>query len=325
MGAPCGVGVDQALGSRFPVSIASTGGKAVLSIGAIMVDVVCHVPHLPQRGEGVVVERRDTLIGGCAFNSANIIRQLGCPGYLFAPVGSGVFADFVEKELAARGLWALHVETDLDCGSCTCLVEPDGERTMITSPGIERCFEPSWFERVDAGRFGWALASGYEIEGAGGDAIISFLEAHPAIEFFYAPGPRIEGVGVRKTARINALHPIWHLNDLEAKAYTGCATVEEAARAIGAQSRNAVVITEGAGGASVFFAGERISVPTDPVRPVDTVGAGDAHLGALVAARSAGASWAEALALANRVAGAVCAVPGASLSDAEFAVLGVGL
>lgn len=324
MGAACGMGVDPTVGGAFVPGLSSTS-EAILSIGAIMVDVVCHVPELPRRGRGVVVERRDTLVGGCAFNSANIARQLGCPGYLFAPVGSGIFADFVEKELAARGLEALHVETDLDCGSCTCLVEPDGERTMVTSPGIERCFEPSWFERIDAGRFGWALASGYEIEGTGGDAIISFLEAHPAIEFFYAPGPRIEGVGVRKTARINALHPIWHLNDLEAKAYTGCSTVEEAARVIGAESCNAVVITEGASGASVFLAGERIAVPTEPVRPIDTVGAGDAHLGALVAARSVGATWGDALALANKVAGAVCMVSGASLSDAEFASLGVCL
>lgn len=290
-----------------------------------MVDVVCHIPNLPGRGEGVVVERRDTLIGGCAFNAANIVRQLGCPGFLFAPIGSGIFADFARKELAARGLEALRVEADLDCGSCTCLVEPDGERTMVTSPGIERCFDLAWFDAIDASRYGYALASGYEIEGAGGDAIVSFLEAHPDIGFFYAPGPRIEGVGPAKTSRINALRPVWHLNDLEATSYTGCSTVEEAAQAIGAESGNAVVITEGAHGASVFYEGGRIAVPTEPVKPVDTVGAGDAHLGALVAARSAGCSWKEALALANRVAGAVCMVRGASMTDGEFAASGISL
>lgn len=300
-------------------------GNAILAIGAVMVDIVCHIPRLPERGEGVVVERRDTMIGGCAFNSANIIRQLGGPVFLFAPMGEGIFADFAKKELSARGLSVLPVDTDLDCGSCTCLVEPDGERTMITSPGIERRFEASWFEAVDASSFGMALASGYEIEGAGGDAIIAFLEAHPEIEFYYAPGPRIEGVGEGKTARINALRPIWHLNDLEAKAYTGCSTIEEAARAIEERSGNAVIITEGARGAHLFCGSEHLVVPTDPVEPIDTVGAGDAHLGAIVAARNAGRSWGDALALANKVAGAVCMVPGASLADEEFARLGVCL
>lgn len=302
-----------------------SAGGSILSIGAVMVDIVCHVPRLPERGEGVVVSRRETMLGGCAFNSANVIRQLGQPGFLFAPIGSGIFADFARRELAARGLRAFEIETELDCGSCTCLVEPDGERTMVTSPGIERCFESSWFEGIDAAGFGKALASGYEIEGAGGEAIISFLEAHPEIEFYYAPGPRIEGVGPEKTGRINALRPVWHLNDLEARAYTGCATIDGAARAIEAQSGNAVVITEGSRGAHLYAGGEHLFVSTEPVDPIDTVGAGDAHLGALVAARNAGRGWGDSLGLANRVAGAVCRVPGATLGDEAFARLGLRL
>lgn len=321
MGTPYGGCLDQ----REVTGDRMVQEKAVLSIGAIMVDIVCNVARLPERGEGVVVEHRDAIVGGSAFNSANVIRQLGRPGFLFAPIGSGVFADFVKKEIEARGLAALQIDTSLDCGSCTCLVEPDGERTMITSPGIERCFEPAWFEAVDAARFGQALASGYEIEGAGGNAIISFLEEHPAIEFFYAPGPRIEGVGPEKTSRINALHPIWHLNELEALAYTGKQTIGEAAQAIEAASGNTVVVTEGARGAHLFSGEEHLFVPTEPVEPVDTVGAGDAHLGALVAARNAGCGWEDALAIANKVAGGVCAVAGGTLSDERFAQLGVRL
>ena len=298
---------------------------SVLAIGAIMVDVVCHVPSLPHRGEGVVVQRQETMIGGCAYNSAQIIRQLGSSVYLCAPVGQGVFADFVRKELAIQGLDFLSVTSTLDNGACTCLVEPDGERTMITSPGVERCFEKAWFDAIDVSRFDKALASGYEIEGAGGNAIISFLERHPSLEFFYAPGPRIAGVGQKKTARINALNPIWHLNDLEARAYTGESTLCAAAHAIMAQSGNAVIVTEGAQGSHVFLDDDHVMVPTRPIDPVDTVGAGDAHLGALVAARSAGLCWEQALSLANAVAGAVCGISGASFSDDAFGRLGFEL
>lgn len=296
---------------------------SILAIGAVMVDVVCHVPQLPERGEGVVVEKRDTLIGGCAFNSGNIVRQLGGSVYLFAPVGKGIFADFVDKVLTERGLDALRINTCLDSGSCTCLVEPDGERTMVTSPGIERCFESSWFEAIDPASFSQAFASGYEIEGSGGEAIISFLEANPGIEFFYAPGPRVEGVGAEKTARINALRPIWHLNDLEALAYTGCTTLNAAAQKIMGECGNVVIVTEGAKGAHVFSDEGHLVVPTEPAVPVDTVGAGDAHLGALVAARNAGLNWENALSLANKAARGVCMVSGGSLSDEEFARLGI--
>ena len=176
---------------------------------------------------------------------------------------------------------------------------------MVTLPGIERHFVRAWFDRVEAARFGCGFASGYEVEGPGGDAIISFFEDHPSIELYYAPGPRVCGVGAQKTARINALHPVWHLNDQEALAYTGRATVEEAGAAIAEKCGNAVVITAGKDGAHLFVDGRHAVVSAGLVDVVDTVGAGDAHLGALTAARAAGHSWEDALALANRVAGGV--------------------
>lgn len=300
---------------------------AVLAIGAVMVDVVSVVPHLPASGEGVVAEVSQTMVGGCALNSANVARQLGAECLLFAPVGEGIYAGFVERALAARGFDIPLRVAGFDNGSCTCLIEPGGERTMITTPGAERFFERSWFDCVDAPRFACGLASGYEIEGPGGNAIISFFEDHPDIQFYYAPGPRIEGVGEEKTARINALHAIWHLNDQEACSYTGCATIEEAAAVLVDACKSTVVITAGSQGAQAFEAsGVRHSaVPTRPVQVVDTVGAGDAHLGALVSARAAGYSWEDSLAVANIAAGGVCEVSGATLSDEEFKRLGAVL
>lgn len=298
----------------------------VLCVGAIMVDVICRVPRLPERGEGVVCAERVMRLGGCAFNSGNVVRQLGAPCFLMAPVGRGVHADFVRRELSSRGLRALEVETTLDCGVCTCLVEPDGERTMITAPGIEREFAPSWFDRVGTEGFGALLAAGYEVEGAGGDAIIGFAEAHPELELYYAPGPRIMGVDALKHERINALSPVWHLNDLEALQFTGAGTLDAAGEAIARTCGNACVITCGDAGATAYLAdGSRVFAPSSPVEVGDTVGAGDAHLGALAAARAAGRSWREALEVANAAAAVVCSVAGGTASDEAFVASGVCL
>jgi sugar/nucleoside kinase (ribokinase family) len=278
-----------------------------------MVDLVCEVPRLPASGEGVVITRSETALGGCAFNSATVIRQLGGQCTLCAPLGQGIYASFIIGELAKCGMAALPVPTNMDNGACTCLVEPGGERTMITTPGIERCFEPEWFEQIDAAAYGYALASGFEISGPGGAAIIGFLEAHPGIELFYAPGPLVKDVGADKDGRINALKPVWHLNDLEALSYTGRASIEAAGREICGRCGNVVIVTQGSKGAHAFVGDEHIFVPATPVVPVDTVGAGDAHLGALVAARSLGWGWERALRLANEVAAEVCLVRGATL------------
>lgn len=300
--------------------------KGVLCIGAVMADVVCRIPRLPERGEGVIAAERTQTLGGCAFNSGCAVRELDVPCFLLAPIGKGPTADFIHDGLEERGLAALDVPTDLDCGVCTCLVEPDGERTMVTAPGIERRFDSTWFEGVDVARYAAALASGYEIEGAGGGEIIAFVEQHPGLEFYYAPGPRIMGVGAEKHARINALHPVWHLNDQEALQFTGAATVAEAGRAIARACGNACVITCGAEGAAAYFAdGSEVAVPTVPAEVVDTVGAGDAHVGALAAARAAGRSWKDALAIANKVAGVACTVAGGALPAGSLAAVGVRL
>lgn len=308
-----------------------------MCIGAVMVDSVCHVPALPDRGEGVVVAHREMRLGGCAFNSANMARQLGGDCFLMAPVGKGPFADFAQSQLDARRIQALRVETDLDCGMCFCMVEPNGERTMVTTPGIERRFQESWFRSIDASQFGVALAAGYEIEGEGGDAIVAFLEKNPQIRFYYAPGPRVLGVSGEKMERILAMKPLWHLNDLEAVQYASerlgtvlCGDRIEQSLQAGCAIAKAyevqVVVTLGPDGSAVIFPDETmIRVPVDSVDPVDTVGAGDAHLGALAAARSAGLDWEAALRCANNAAASVCMVAGASLTDEQFAAAGLSL
>ena len=296
---------------------AGEGMSKILVVGAVLADAVCSVPELPAAGEGIVVTQRTMALGGCAFNTAHAIRQIGGACTLFAPIGRGVFARFISDELAARGLSAFPVETDLDCGTCTCLVTPDGERTMVTSPGIEREFSPAWFNALDAPSFSAGIASGYEIEGAGGDAIIGFFEDNPQVRLWYAPGPRIMGVEKAKVERIDALHPVWHLNDQEARAYTGEADLDRAAAAIRAASGGDVVITRGAQGSSVFTDAGRIDSPGNPIEPVDTIGAGDAHVGVACACRAAGLSWAESLARADAFAAAVCRTTGATMTDGQ--------
>ena len=305
-------------GKRLLMPAVETSGRIIV-IGAVMADTVCHVPAVPAPGEGVVVTERSVAVGGCAFNTVNAIRHVGGDAALFAPIGRGLCASYISEELAARGMPLLRVDTDIDNGMCTVLVTPDGERTMVTSPGIERRFEPSWFDGIGASRFAIGIATGYEIEGPGGDAIIGFFEDHPEIAFWYAPGPRIGGVSAEKTARINALHPVWHLNDQEACSYTGESTVEAAARAIMAQTASPVIVTEGSRGAAVFDGEERTFVAAHPVDAVDTIGAGDSHIGVIAACRAAGLPWQTALERANAYASEVCRTSGVTIDDARFA------
>ncbi|MBQ6586283.1 MAG: hypothetical protein IJH83_05695 [Coriobacteriales bacterium] len=308
----------------------ASAAPAVLVVGSAIVDAVYQLAALPTSAQSVNVLDSRNCLGGCAVNTSNIIRQMGVAVRLLAPVGRGVFADFIAHELSVRGFKPFKVDTDKDCATCICLVEPSGERTMITVPGIEQYFEPAWFDDVDPLRFDAVSVCGYEIEPECGEHIVAFLERYkrenPAGTVYFAPGPGICELDAGKMARIAALSPVWHLNDKEAREFTGCDDLDAAAARIMERGASAVVVTRGKLGASVLTSdGESWLVPTTPVKPVDTVGAGDSNLGAIIACRTLGFSWPGALARANKVSGAVCQVAGAVMDDADFIRFGLGL
>ena len=295
--------------------------KKIVCVGSIMVDMLCPVDHLPASGEGLVAKDALMALGGCTYNTARIIRQAGGDATLLAPVGEGPFAHFVRTQLEAEGITPWTINEGIDSGAALCLLEPDGERTMITFPGIERCFRPAWFDCFDASAFDIIEMCGYELAGESGKAIVGFAEQNPHLQVVFAPGPTITQLDAELIARINALRPIWHLNCTEALSYTGAACMEDAGKAIAAACANAVIITKGAHGCWLFKGESMTHVPTKSTTPVDTTGAGDSHVGALLAKRAQGASWEEALEFANAVAGAVCQTIGAGVPDETIAAI----
>lgn len=298
--------------------ISSESKGRILFIGSVMLDTICHVERLPKPGEGIVSETFSSALGGCAYNSARAIRHLGGSCTLMAPVGRGPSAEAVRIMLAQQGIKPWNIESKYDNGTAICLILPDGERTMITLPGIDRHYEQAWFSQVDVSSHSAASVDGYLIETDGGYAIISFLEEHPSLRLYFAPGPRICSLAEDKIKRINALRPIWHLNKQEALTYTQESSLLEAGWRLLEQCRNAVVITDGKDGSHLFEMGRHLWMQSEPVPVRDTVGAGDAHIGVLMALREQGYSWEDALAKANAYSALVCQTSGATLSDDLF-------
>lgn len=331
MVAVCGAGIRKAMLKPS----AQKPSLKVVAVGALMLDLLCRVDNLPQAGEGVVVSSSHAVLGGCAFNSAEILRQLGIPCELLAPTGQGMFAYLAQEQLAARGvdIWLPPTPspegTPADCGACICLVTPDGQRTMITLPGIERHFQQAWFEEAPTHDVALAFCSGYEIDGAGGFAILDYLnrirQQSPDAVIIYAAGPRIASVSDEKLRRILELDAIWHINDQEAFEFSGCQTIEAAGCALVQQTQNIVIVTAGAQGAYIFEpdpcsnqSSTCVHIPTTPVEVVDTVGAGDAHLGALIAGYSCGMTWPDAVSFANQISALVCQNAGATIPDSQL-------
>ncbi len=297
--------------------------KKTLVIGSAVCDIVIPVEHLPARSEDINFYHQDMSLGGCAFNVCDCLRHFGVPFIPFLPVGTGIYGQFVKEHLAKRGIVSSCPESKAVSGCCYCLVEPDGERTFLCYHGAEYLFEPEWFasleESPEAEGIDSVYVCGLEIEDATGETILSFLERHREYRVFFAPSARICKIQPDRMKRMLTLHPILHMNDDEALRFTGCGSLPDAGRQLVRMTHNTVLVTEGPKGCMIFEKESAVRIDPCPVSGSgDTIGAGDSHIGSVIALLQMGYGMKEAVQGANRVAAEVVSTSGALLPDEVF-------
>lgn len=333
--------------------------KKTLVIGSAVCDVILPLNHLPARNEDINFYHQEMSLGGCASNVCGILRHFQIPFVPFLPVGTGIYGDFVRKQLALRGFESCCPASEDENGCCYCLVEPDGERTFLCLRGAEYLFRREWFsfleesgqtEQTDS-----VYVCGLELEAATGPVILDFLERHSNFRIYFAPSARICCIPAARMNRILNLHPILHLNAEEALRYTAsvsgrmgrmegiadrpadmpqghrgaddpsCGAASEAVRKacirLSKRTGNAVIITMGASG-SMLTEGPGcppVLIPAYPAQPGgDTIGAGDSHIGSVIALIKKGFSLEEAVSCAGIVSAAVVSAAGSTLSENRF-------
>jgi sugar/nucleoside kinase (ribokinase family) len=90
-------------------------------------------------------------------------------------------------------------------------------------------------------------------------------------------------------------------------------------RALHEKTGNTVIATMGADGVRCLEGENLFTVPGTPAKcVVDTIGAGDSHIGATLLGLCRGMSLEHSLAMANGVSAAVVETSGATLSDEAF-------
>ena len=287
--------------------------KKTLVIGSTVADVIINVPRFPAPAGDANILSETVKLGGCAFNVSETLRAEGVPYTLCSPVGAGAYGDFVAGELAKRGLPCFIRLPDVPNGCCYCIVDEGGERTFLSRHGAEYLFCREWMtEEVCAGADS-AYVCGIDLEDPAGDEIVGFLQSREWPKLFFAPGSRFAHIPQGRLAAIFALCPLLHLNEAEALLFTGEKDAMSAARALNSKTQNAVIVTLGERGAYCLPAeGAGALLPAVKAAVKDTIGAGDAHCGAVIASLKKGASLEAAVERANRVAAAVVSVRGGS-------------
>ena len=306
--------------------------KKTLVIGSTVVDVIITLEdYLPKTQGDVHVLNQEMSLGGCAYNTSDMIRHFGVPYILFSPVGTGAYGDFVRTNLAQRKITTPIPTPDEDNGCCYCFIEKTGERTFISYHGAEYRFQAEWFDLLNPDEIDSVYICGFEIEEKTGINIVEWLEKHPELTVYFAPGPRLNKISPELMARLFALHPIIHLNEEESCAYQGFAyseaskadgvMMENAAAYLSSLTDNTVIVTLGSKGTYYHSAEQCEYIESIPANQIDTIGAGDSHIGAVIACRQLGMSFHDAIRTANKAAAKVVETKGALLPDEEFAKL----
>ncbi|MBR5111228.1 MAG: carbohydrate kinase family protein [Clostridia bacterium] len=296
-------------------------GKSVLVIGSTCVDVIIRIDHLPRTEENLHPKGQQVRMGGCAYNVANIVGRGGADTVFVTPVGlQGLFGPYLLPTLQSQPWCRPVVLKDVENGCCYCLVEASGERTFISVHGTEYTFSSDWMIPYENKRFDYTYVCGFEIEEESGEALSAWLEKSVSGTLMYAPGPHGAGIPRERTERLFRLRPILHLNEAEAMHMGEDDALLKAMRNLHRQTQNAVIVTLGPDGAMVLDGQEEpLHLPALPVpRVADTIGAGDAHAGAVLLALSRGRKLPDAVAFANRVAAQVVAQAGATLEDDQI-------
>ncbi len=300
--------------------------KKILIIGSTVSDIIINIDHLPDSQGDVHVKSQEMALGGCAYNVSDIVRHYKMPYILFSPIGTGLYGDFVRSKLAKKGISSPIPAPAEPNGCCYCFVENSGERTFICHHGAEYLFKPEWFNMINLEEIAAIYVCGLEIEDKTGDIIIDFLESAKGIPVFFAPGPRINCIPEPRMKRLFALHPVTHLNKKELLSYTHTEDLVSGTKSLYEISKNTVIVTDGSKGAACYDGHEYVSVdPVPATQIVDTIGAGDSHIGGILASFSAGLSLKEALKKANATASLVVAQKGATISDEAFTASGLTL
>ena len=291
--------------------------KRIVILGSLNIDLVVAVERMPRPGETLSGGDLALFDGGKGANQACAVGRLGGRVTMIGQTGADVFGARLSSALRAAGVDTSGVGTaNRPTGSACIYVQPDGENSIVISPGANAALTPGVArERLRAAEpYDFLLA---QLETPMESILAAFEEAKRAGAITILDPAPVRPLPAELVPLIDFLTP----NQSEASALLNASwtvrNFEDARAAAEALLRvgyRAVALKLGELGCFIAAGDTRAAVPGFAVRAVDTTGAGDTFNGAFAVALAEGASIEQAARFANAAAALSVTRPGAQNS-----------
>ncbi|GAA1196846.1 ribokinase [Prauserella alba] len=277
---------------------------AVLVVGSANADLVVATDRRPAGGETVLGGDTQILPGGKGANTAVAAARLGADVALIGAVGDDAHGRLLLDSLRDSGVATDRVRVvDRPTGAAYITVTPDGENSILVSPGANHALTPS--DAADPAGARVLVASlevpldvvEHAIACAAGAGVRTVLNLSPTAKLSRETLQNLDVLVVNEHEAAWLLEAGDH-DGAHGGDYGSGDHGSDAGRLLDLGPR-AVVITRGPEGALVATRDEQagidqVEVPSPQVTAVDTTGAGDAFTGALVTWLASGATVADA-------------------------------
>ena len=265
--------------------------------------------------------------GGSAANTLIAVSSMGGSSYYSCKVADDELGHFYLDDLKAAG-----VDCNMDgkhkggiTGKCLVMVTPDAERTMHTFLGVSSELSPYEVSEDAIKNSQYCYLEGYLTTSETGKA--ANIEARTIAETYgiktaltFSDPFVVEHFRDGFTDTIGDGIDLLFCNEAEALSYTQKSSVEEAAEVIRTFAKT-FAITLGSKGAAIFDGSDIISIAANPVKAVDTNGAGDLFAGAFMYGLTHGMTFEQAGNLASKASSQIVSQFGPRLKMAQYQAL----
>lgn len=281
--------------------------KECYIFGGLVLDHYNYVDQWPQRGQDGFIEREKMVVGGCALNMAVTVENLGKKAHVISAVGKDAAGEELEKYMKLNVLSRKFIQqVNQPTGKCLVFLEPDGERTFLTSKGAEAKFTPEMDQAIREAAPAVAAVTGYYLLDKDAEMITRCLEnLHlRGTRILFDPSPLVGSIDRDILKRVINVSEVMTPNAEELKTIIKVTTIDQyCMRANG----KTMIVKNGSKGGTVYQGRQDGSFAffdylAQEVVAVDTTGAGDSFAGALLYAMLEDMKLKDAILLAAKCA-----------------------